>query len=283
MPIERVPAEFSERILEMIETGQLELPVMPDLVLRLQREISEGRSSATTIAGWIRADPAVAAALLRTANSSLYGARRPISDLTPAVARLGLRTVHSLVISIALKGQFQTKNPTCVRVLRRLWDHAMADAAASRALAGRQDHDAEEAFVAGLLHGIGRLVVLRAIDCLAQIDADVPTEIDAMAQLIEQIQAPLGVQVLTRWKLAPEIIETARRVELAPAEDDLPLVRIVRAADCFARKLGFHPRPDRALDLNAEPAIIGLGLSEIEVASLAVDLEDVIQALQSML
>jgi HD-like signal output (HDOD) protein len=268
----------------MIARGELTLPVLPDVVFRLKQELGRPHSDARRIAGWIGTEPVVAAALLRAANSAYYSGVRPIADLGQAIARLGMSAVSSVVVSSALKGQFASKNPRLGRLLDKLWGNSIASAAAGRVLCQRVNLDGEEGFVAGLLHGIGRLVVLRTLDMIEGETPDSLPDDAALHDLIESVQMPIGRLVLETWKMPEPICECVDAVTNDGVGDpQIRLIDAIRAANVITRKLGFHLRPEPQLELIKEPAIQKLGFDDMEVATLAVELEEVVQAVRGLL
>ena len=135
--------------------------------------------------------------------------------------------------------------------------------------------------MAGLLHGIGRLIVLRALDQLSQRDPELSPTPAAVDELVETLQYELGYSTLREWNLAEDICEAARA--MAPDADlsSSLVVRIVQASDAFAQKLGMHPTPDPDLNLLDHDAVEAIELAEIELAAMLVDLEDEVEELRA--
>ena len=114
----------------------------------------------------------------------------------------------------------------------------------AKTLAKRVDYEADDAFLAGLLHGIGRLIVLRALDHLAQVDKDVVLTPSAIDELVEALQCEMGYSTLRNWNFHDDICEAARAMSPDLAASTEPIIRIVQAADLIVQKLGMHPLPD---------------------------------------
>ena len=173
-----------------------------------------------------------------------------------------------------VQGQFEANRESNRKTLDVLWNHAVASASVARSLAGREDYPREDAFLAGLLHGIGRLLVLRGLDRLSQIDPSVAPTSEAIDELVEGLQYDLGYGTLRAWNFSEDICDAARALDPETSQPDKTIVRIVQAADAFVRKLGFHPQPDLDLNLMDQAAIEVLEISDVEVGALLVDLED---------
>ena len=267
-----------ERIAQSIRDGDVELPPLPALLGKVQEVLAADNADASKIAELVRTDPAIAGALLRAANSALFGGLSPISDVAQSIARLGLNRVQSIVIGLAVHGEVFAGDK-----LQQLWNHAVASAAGARRLAEREGSDPDQAFIAGLLHGIGRTLVLRRLDELVVEQPELQLTDSVKEEIVASLQGEIGYATLESWNLPDDICAAARfDDDLEDFEANL-LVRIVRAADRIACKLGMHPRPDPELSLLDDDAIEGLELRDIEVAALMVHVEDDIDAIRSMI
>lgn len=85
---------LTDRVEELITSGEFQLPPVPQLAVRLQTALEDETTDSRAVANLIRTEPAIAVSLLRTANSAAFGGLKPISDLPQAVARLGLKRVR---------------------------------------------------------------------------------------------------------------------------------------------------------------------------------------------
>jgi HD-like signal output (HDOD) protein len=273
---------LAHQIQAAVANGELTLPPLPEVASRLMQLLkNEKAADPRTVSELIANEPAITAAILRLANSAAFGGLRRVDALDQAIARLGMRQVGSLVTAITHKGHFAAGHPEKVRVLHALWDHSVASAMAARHLAGLGGDDRSEAFLAGLLHDVGKLLVLKAVDQLEKRGGDRFTPI-VIDELMGMLHGQLGHGVLVAWNFPEPISRVALRHHEPPALDDLLLLR-VQAANAIARKLGLHPHPDPDLDLLEEPAIEALRLDDLELASLMVEVEDEIAAVRSML
>ena len=283
MTTETTSLPLAERIELAIGEDKIQLPPLPELALRVKKMLEDDdRADASKVADVIRNDPAVTAALLRFANSAAFGGLRPISDLNQAIARLGLKQVEMLVTAMEVKGLFHAKCEEKKKLLQTIWDHSVACAMASKRLADRGDLDVEEAFLAGLLHDCGKLMVLKGIDHIEDEDKSLSITLPVMLELMETLHARLGHAVLESWRLPESICKAAQlhNDEVNGRTD--PIVTIVQAANVISRKLGFHLEPDTDLELLGEPSLEELGLRDIELATLMVDLEDEMNAVRQM-
>ena len=99
---EDIVKRFRTGILEDLASDRLVLPSLPDVVLRVRRELERPDSSADGLARAVATDPALGAQLLRVANSAFYFGQAPVGDLQRAVVRLGNGVVQQVVMMLVV-------------------------------------------------------------------------------------------------------------------------------------------------------------------------------------
>jgi HD-like signal output (HDOD) protein len=146
-----------ERIFELLKDCK-ELASLPQVLAEVIRVADKEDSSAGDIGQVILKDPALSARILRVVNSPFYGPVRGISTINQAVVTLGIRAVKALALSTSLYRLFETDKPIVDRV--RFWRHSLEVAIGCREIARACSYrPEEEAFVAGLMHDIGLLIL----------------------------------------------------------------------------------------------------------------------------
>jgi HD-like signal output (HDOD) protein len=281
--VETSARSLADQIREAALKGDLSLPPLPELATRVLDLLhDENRADSRRVADLVRTDQAVTATLLRMANSAAFGGLREVTDLSQAVTRLGLRHVGSVVTALVHKGNFETSDPAWQGLVRILWDHALACALAAKYLTSRSGGDPEEAYLAGLLHDTGKLVVLRGVDVVRRKGSEVPVTPVVMEELLDLLHAELGHRTLSRWKLPEPICRVAlHHHDELQGSSDLLLVR-VQAADAISRKIGAHPHPDPEMKIEENPAVERLGMDDLEMATVQVDVEDALAAIKQL-
>lgn len=271
-----------EHVRAVAMTGDVALPPLPETGQRLLVLISDpDLLDSRKVADIVHTDPAIAAALLKTANSAFFGGLQPIFDLSQAIGRLGLKRIATLVTTLVHKGQFETKDPLKATLLESLWNQAVVSALAARRLATATSGDPEESYLAGLLHDIGKLLALRAIDHVAAQRPELEVTPLILAEVLEADHAEFGHRVLHEWHFPEPICRAVRLHHDESCKDGLALR--VQAADAIACKMGAHCDPDPDLVLEEVTAIERLNLTDLELAAMMVDLEDEIAALKHVL
>ncbi len=204
-----------------------------------------------------------------------YAGLREITDLQQAVTRLGLGTVEQTVLALSAKGAFAALDKADEELYRALWVHSVTTAFAARRLAPRTPGlNSETVFLAGLLHDIGKVVVLRCVGALRRRDPErFSFERETVLEFFDGLHCKVGEHLCRAWNLPEEIREVVRR-----HHDDLgagdTLIAAVQLASQIAAKLGASLRPDPDLSLLATQGAAMLRLDDVRIASLLVDVED---------
>lgn len=266
-------------LISMIEQalaeGTVELPVFDNIVMRIHKEARENKLDAAGICRILEADPVLVSEVLRMANSSFFGGLTEIRNLRDAAVRLGVKPIASIVFSVNQKRMYSaSKGPFKVRMLQ-LWQHVSAVSLASRWIAKTAGHAAlaDEAFVAGLLHDVGKLSLLRIIEDLHAKEGIALTNELVDATLL-QLYCSHGASLLERWNLPDSFRTIVEQQETEEPDPNNVSLMIVRLADKACAVEQISDRPDPLLDLETSPEAVALGLSEIDIAELRIMLED---------
>ena len=196
---------FLQKLAAEVTEGTIDLPCFPDVVVRISTALAEPNTTAEQVVTIVGAEPRLAARILQTANSAAFNTSgKPLTDLRSAITRLGHEMVHGTAISYAIQ---QMQNEASLRSiaqpLTELWNRSVSVASISRVVAARTKVGADEAFLTGLLHGIGNLYIMaRAATQGAGLGAD-----HAWLDLLGGWHASIGKAVLESWGFAEEMCE----------------------------------------------------------------------------
>lgn len=257
----------------LVQRGDVHLPAVPDVTLKLQKLLAdEDRADSHKAAAIIATEPAIAASVLRLANSVAFGGLKQVLELDEAVGRIGMRQVGSLATTIATRGAFESKNPERQQKLSELWDVAVTAAVTTRRLCFGQT-DPEEAYLAGLLHDIGKPLILKLLDQAEKklLDPLTPASIE---ELLETLHCELGHKLLQAWRIPEPVCETALRHHELKVPTSAILMSRVQAGDAIAEYLHLPEELRGKRPVGEVPAIERLNLTELELAELLVEIED---------
>ena len=162
-PRERAGAlEFLQGLTTEISEGKVNLPCFPEVVVRIRKALDNPQTHIAQTVKIVGTEPRLAARILQTANSAVFNhSGKPVLDLRTAVARLGTRLVQSSAMAFAV--QQMRMAPLLKSVggpLKELWEESISAATLCQLIARRTTVNADEAFLTGLLHGIGRLYIM---------------------------------------------------------------------------------------------------------------------------
>jgi len=278
-----VSDEASHQLHKIIMTTR-DLPAMPQVAGKVLELSSDPNTSAAQLQQVIADDQAMAARILKIANSAMYSCSRKIKTLTEAIVMLGFNSIRSLVVTSAARNLYQTSGTRSGLKERLLWEHSIGCAFACRKIA-QQRHPAlaEEAFLAGLMHDIGKLVL----------NLQVPEKFDEIVQIVynegrcfhETERALLdfdhthvGSLLVNKWKLSPvleDVILEHHNEEVFT--EDRPLLLYLDLANRICRKagVGFTDEPD--LDLVDSPSNRILRLSPEAIEQTMTELQEALE------
>ena len=253
-----LPPQETRRMVQRI----VDLPALPIVVPQVLRLVEDQRASAGDLARVIGSDQALATRILRLANSAFYGFRREIVTINHAVVLLGFDTVKSIVLAATVFETLSEGGAASGFSREQFWLHVGATASAARRVAkSLRVSDAEAAFVAGLLHDVGKVVLDRFFHDryaeAARVAAGAPCLIrEAEVALFSVTHAEVGRWLAERWRFPAAIVEPiAFHHQPAAASPDCRLLTaIVHVADILTRNAGIGsggdglvPLPDAAV------------------------------------
>jgi HD-like signal output (HDOD) protein len=135
------------------------LPSAPEIARKTLATVNRDTASLNDLATLIARDQALAARLLRIANAAFFAVRGKVTSIAQAVTLLGFARVRDLVLGLSVWGALEGNGANARRFRTRLWIHSAMVGSAARMLAERTQVDEADAFTAGLLHDIGKLVL----------------------------------------------------------------------------------------------------------------------------
>ncbi|HTV95016.1 MAG TPA: HDOD domain-containing protein [Steroidobacteraceae bacterium] len=260
--------EFLTQLARQVSSGTVDLPCFPDVVLRVRNELANPKTTPERTVIVVGAEPRLAARLLQTANSAAFNqSGKPVTDLRTAITRLGHQLVQSAAMSYAVQ---QIKSEQSLRAISKplteLWKDSIAVAAICQVLARRTRVSPDEAFLTGLLHGIGRLyVMVRAAAKSAQVGDHA-----SFTDLVSSWQASIGKAILSNWRFAAEICEAVGDQDQLDRDrrrrQEADLTDILIAGVLLANELK-RPAP-RRIAVQGVAAYAALALSAEECAAI---------------
>jgi HD-like signal output (HDOD) protein len=188
---------------EHIARGLWAIPSLPTVAVRVVRSGTKTSANAHILADIIHADSALTEYVLRIASSAAKRPTMPITSLQHAIAWLGLDDVANIAFTLALQGKMLHVEGQH-RKARRLWRHSLASALWARQLAHLLARETGVCYLAGLLHNIGRAVVLGILHDVIEF-AGLRLAGNEYDCLIELFQREVSERVIAAWALPPPV------------------------------------------------------------------------------
>jgi len=275
------PHESTQTAINIVKKlGDLPTPsVILDKAIRLSSNIE---SNINDLAKNISADQALTAKVIRISNSPIYGQRRKISSISEAIQVLGFNQIKSIIVTAMTFQMFSSCSLTNNALV--LWHHSLSTAIAARLIVQKTGIiDKEEAYLAGLLHDIGKMALLKTVPKLY---SSIIKEVKETNSTFEEIEMrelnfnhiSVSSVLLIEWgfnnKFVSEIkcLHTCR---LDQATSSIELCQILAFADSISKYIGFNFHEAYKDNIGDEIYLGNRQLTEDEIIELRVTAETV--------
>lgn len=237
------------------------LPMLPAFIHDVLPLLLETDLSVVRVAHVIAKEQVLATRVLRLANSAYCAPLQEVTTLNDAIVRMGTAAVRNVAFAACFAARLQAGDAYGPQS-RALGDHAIGTAYLARLVAERAGTDPEEAFVHGLLHDIGKLLLLKLQRDFVEAGGRLPSPSD-LAWCVRDRHAALGAEVLRLWNL-PLGIQQPVEFHHEPAGADPDFRRdaaVVYVANRLSHRYGFGCEWDSTIDPTADPLAATLDLT----------------------
>ncbi|MBW1741382.1 MAG: zinc-ribbon domain-containing protein [Deltaproteobacteria bacterium] len=260
-----------------------DLPPMPQTVLKAREIMGDPSSSFKELAKVLETDPAIAAKVLKMANSSYYGLGGQVSSIQHASVVLGHKTIGDLMTMAGTSGLMDNTLKGYGLEAGDLWRHSPGVAFGSRMIANKKNPAlANDAFAAGLIHDAGKLILDRYVferkEAFKGFMADGQQSfLSAEKQLLGFDHSEIASEVCKSWNV-PQALTVAIRYHHYPSESQRDeLAYIVHMADAIAMMTGMGTGIDGMLYQMDNKAMEFLGLQEEDLSSIMVEVVESVE------
>lgn len=270
-PSGALPASaLGAKIERRIAAGDLELPMLPNVATRLLDGSVAERADLAEISELLHSDQAITGHVLRIANSAAYGGSGRIQSIQQALLRIGLTQLREIVLAVAVQSRV-----FCVAgheaLVSDLWKHSAIAGAYAREIARTLRTNAESSFLCGLLHDVGKPVVLALA---LEIDSDLST--DTCTGVLGPYHGRVGRSLAEGWSLPEAIVESiTHHHDPTAAEQHALSVNIT----CLANQLAHLvlDRPDDEDTIRRHPVCVALNLYPEDLDTLIAKRDDMLE------
>ncbi|KZX76317.1 histidine kinase [Oleiphilus sp. HI0009] len=194
-------SKIVEAITKAIDDDRLILPSLPEVALNVREVTEQEDSGIGDLIDVVEKDAALSARIIKVSNSPLFRGNNEISNLNMAVSRLGMSYTSSLAMGLAMQQMFQATSDMIDKRMREIWEKSTEVAGMCTVLARQHKHlQPGQATLAGLIHSIGALPVLKFVE-----DNDIQINSVILDNLLDELQPLVGDKILTKWSFPAEL------------------------------------------------------------------------------
>lgn len=230
----------ADEVVKRIKSGECALPVLPELARKVDALFQQTDVDLGELVKLVQTDPGITSKLLSISNSPQYRGLSEIKTLDKAIARIGLKMTQNYVLVLAKRGLFKVNTPQYEAILNRIWQHSLATAACAQALAQKLAlGDPDSYYTMGLLHDIGKLLLLQTFAELAQTRTD--TNEQQCLDLMARFHGEFGAVLLARWNFPNEYQQVALyHDDLSKATLPGNALHVIALSNLIANQNGFN-------------------------------------------
>lgn len=258
-----------------------DLPALPQIVAKVLKLTDDPNSTVKELSEVICQDQVLTAKVLRLANSAYYGYPRRIGSIVEAIVMLGFKVIRNLVMAASVQKILYQDVAGYRLEAGDLWRHSIACAMAAHRIAKRVGyHKSDEAFIAGLLHDIGKVVLSVYVN---EVYGEIVKRVkefhisfsQAEGDVLGFTHADVGARVVDRWNLPkPYVDAIAHHHEPELGKENHKLVAIVHLADILCMMMGIGLGGDGMYYAVSSEAFSVLELSSVDVENILEELGD---------
>jgi len=275
--------KLTDIILKRLDSDNLLVPAMPAIAVQCMRLLEDPNQTFRMVGELVGKDPLLASRVLRLANSAAFPARTPATTLEQAIPRMGTEGLKLALVHYSMYQAFSSRDARIQSAFRGIWEHSLAVALIAKEIAGQmagQDAvDPGVAYLAGLLHDVGKPVVaalLLEAEKLASVHKSALPWIshNVWRRVVDRSHRNIGVALSRRWQLPAEISSAVEKCATYDAAFPHAYPNIVCLANAFAKQQGLYAG-DADANQVAEAVAEGkrlLGLSDEAMIMLCADL-----------
>lgn len=248
------------------------IPTLPNVLSQIIQTLDAPNASASDLERIVRNDQAITTKLLAVANSAYYGFYHQITTVRQAVVAVGFTEVRNVCLGLSLMGFLHPSTFPDRQTAEQLWLHSLATSEAARILAKHTNVcDPGQAFTAGLLHDIGKVIMAafaaEKVKGLLSYAREQGCSYREAERTLELSHEQVGLELSQRWDLPPVLSQViGKHHSLEPDLEHLTVLAVVCAADYIVRSLGIgdsgNPDP---------PDLPGLALASMKIDLIELD------------
>ena len=264
-------------IRRLILNQPIDLPVFHPIAIKLQILLESADFTMGDVIELVNEDQVLAGQILKMANSTVYIGRVRTETIKDAVIRLGAQHVSNLAMAVSQSGLHISDNKVINDFLLSLWLHSHACAVGSSWIAKNTGNAqyADRAYMAGLLHDVGKLYLLKALERLNKLGvAQAALEEGLLLEIFDEMHVEQGSNLMKHWNMPKTYSDVIARHHDARFDEEDILLVIVRLVNQACSLVELGPGPKLDLDIQGGPENAVLQLSSEQIGELLTVLKE---------
>jgi HD-like signal output (HDOD) protein len=285
VPAERKKESIIDKIISGFKRGEITLPSLPQINTKFNNMVSKG-ANLQEVGDLLKKDAAISSRLISVANSVYYQGETETKNVGHAISRLGLDATKQYVDAICNRTLYATSSKKFVEFIEKLWEHSLSCAYASEIVSEAiKLKPQEDPFTMGLLHDIGKLVLLQVV---AKLDSQgkLGEQVDR-AELLNTLDThhgKIGATLLEKWEFSSVFIQIAmyhdNLVEADPISKEL---LVVHFANLLVKSMGYDQAQQAEVDVEDAESTRFLKLDPKMIAQVKEQVKGRMEALKDIL
>jgi len=233
---------LAARVERQTTLGHFRIPQIPEVAARAVALLARPDVDANDVSKLIHQDQQLAADVIAFSNSSLFAGTRKTTNIPDAINRVGFRRTRSLIFAASLRSVIYSGCE--ISRAEELWRHSVGCASFAARIAQNVRHNADDAYLGGLFHDVGKTVVLSVLDTIALRSQQLPLRHVFVEHMLQCHHERVGAEVARHWKLPDHVCEAIRD---HAGLGSTPMTRdqaIVTLANNVCRRLGIGEKDD---------------------------------------
>ena len=268
---------FIDNLKAHMGSNKAVLPVFCKTGMKIQQEAAKADPDTGVIESLITRDPSLTSQVLHISNSVFYKGVNKVTTVTGAIVRMGSREIANTAILISQRNQFNAKDHLVNTMMQTLWRHSVGCATLSQWIINhcQLTVDPQEGFTAGLLHDMGKLLLLSVTDG-AKKSGHLPKMPPAslLFDVLDKEHCIYGYALLNQWRIPEAYCRIARDHHKPETDEDDELMMVIRLANLATNCLGIGLRKPEDCGITQCTAAGRFGLSEADLPEMSKRLEE---------
>ena len=271
-----------EEIISRFKRGEINLPSLPQIYIQFKKMVSRG-ANINDVAKLLKQDVAIASTLINISNTAFYKGIEENKTLVNAISRLGLGTTRQYVEVISNRSLYTSQNKKYSMIMEKLWVHSLACAFAAEQITKTLHlKTTNDTFTLGLIHDIGKLVLLQIIGELeVKGKFNGSLEDEKLHETLRSFHGRFGAVLLKRWSFSADYIQIAMYHDsIEEVENPTTDFLVVHFANILVNSMGFSTEDFYVEDLEKSKSCYLLRLRSHEIEDIKENVKQYIEEIK---